>query len=158
MKKIYLFLPFLLIFITGCETTRPTVNLTPLEMQSMQSRSYDTGKEIVFPSVMSVFQDLGYTINSADIETGLITAESTAESDKMMKFWLGVTKVSQTKANAFIEEIGSETKVRINFVVTKKKSSWYGQEDREDDQVLSPEPYQNAFEKIENAIFLRNNS
>ena len=158
MKKIYLFLPFLLIFITGCETTRPTVNLTPLEMQSMQSRSYDTGKEIVFPSVMSVFQDLGYTINSADIETGLITAESTAESDKMMKFWLGVTKVSQTKANAFIEEIGSETKVRINFVVTKKKSSWYGQEDREDDQILSPEPYQNAFEKIENAIFLRNNS
>ena len=158
MKKIYLFLPFLLIFITGCETTKPTVNLTPLEMQSMQSRSYDTGKEIVFPSVMSVFQDLGYTINSADIETGLITAESTAESDKMMKFWLGVTKVSQTKANAFIEEIGSETKVRINFVVTKKKSSWYGQEDREDDQILSPEPYQNAFEKIENAIFLRNNS
>ena len=102
MKKIYLFLPFLLIFITGCETTKPTVNLTPLEMQSMQSRSYDTGKEIVFPSVMSVFQDLGYTINSADIETGLITAESTAESDQMMKFWLGVTKVSQTKSNAFI--------------------------------------------------------
>jgi len=157
MKKIYLFLPFLLIFITGCETTKPTVNLTPLEMQSMQSRSYDTGKEIVFPSVMSVFQDLGYSINSADIVTGLITAESTADSDKMMKFWLGITKVSQTKANAFIEEIGSETKVRINFVVTKKKSSWYGQEDREDDQILSPEPYQNAFEKIENAIFLRNN-
>lgn len=158
MKKIYLVLPFLFIFISGCETIKPTVNLTPLEMQSMQSRSYDTGKEIVFPSVMSVFQDLGYSINSADIVTGLITAESTADSDKMMKFWLGITKVSQTKVNAFIEEIGSETKVRINFVVTKKESSWYGQEDREDDQILSPEPYQNAFEKIENAIFVRSGS
>ena len=124
----------------------------------MQSRSYDTGKKIVFPSVMSVFQDLGYSINSADINTGLITAESTADSNKMKKFWLGVSEVSQTKANAFIEEIGSETKVRINFVGTKKESSWYGQDDREDTQILSPEPYQNAFEKIENAIFIRKNS
>ena len=158
MKKFYLFLPFLLIFTAGCETTKPTVNLTPLEMQSMQSRSYDSKKDIVFPSVMSVFQDLGYSINSADINTGLITAESTADSDKVLKFWLGITKVSQTKANAFIEEIGSETKVRINFVVTKKKSFGYGQTDRQDSQILTPQPYQNAFEKIENAIFLRNNS
>ena len=158
MKKFYLFLPFLLIFTAGCETTKPTVNLTPLEMQSMQSRSYDSKKEIVFPSVMSVFQDLGYSINSADVNTGLITAESTADSDKVLKFWLGITKVSQTKANAFIEEIGSETKVRINFVVTKKKSFGYGQTDRQDAQILTPQPYQNAFEKIENAIFLRNNS
>ena len=158
MKKFYLFLPFLLMFTAGCETTKPTVNLTPLEMQSMQSRSYDSKKEIVFPSVMSVFQDLGYSINSADINTGLITAESTADSDKVLKFWLGITKVSQTKANAFIEEIGSETKVRINFVVTKKKSFGYGQTDRQDSQILTPQPYQNAFEKIENAIFLRNNS
>ena len=158
MKKFYLFLPFLLMFTAGCETTKPTVNLTPLEMQSMQSRSYDSKKDIVFPSVMSVFQDLGYSINSADINTGLITAESTADSDKVLKFWLGITKVSQTKANAFIEEIGSETKVRINFVVTKKKSFGYGQTDRQDSQILTPQPYQNAFEKIENAIFLRNNS
>ena len=158
MKKIYFFLPFILIFLAGCETTKPTVNLTPLEIQSMQSRSYDTGKKIVFPSVMSVFQDLGYSINSADINTGLITAESTADSNKMKKFWLGVSEVSQTKVNAFIEEIGSETKVRINFVGTKKESSWYGQDDREDTQILSPEPYQNAFEKIENAIFIRKNS
>ena len=158
MKRIYLFLPILFILIAGCETTKPTVNLTPLEIQSMQSRSYEHSKDIVFPSVMSVFQDLGYSINSADINTGLITAESTADSDKKSKFWLGITKVSQTKANAFIEEIGSETKVRINFVVTKKKSDWYGQTDREDDQILSPEPYQNAFEKIENAIFIRSSS
>ncbi|MDC1159838.1 hypothetical protein OAS96_03870 [Candidatus Pelagibacter sp.] len=158
MKKIHFFIPLILIFLAGCETTKPTINLTPLEIQSMQSRSYDTGKKIVFPSVMSVFQDLGYSINSADINTGLITAESTADSNKMKKFWLGIAEVSQTKVNAFIEEIGSETKVRINFVGTKKESSWYGQDDREDTQILSPEPYQNAFEKIENAIFIRKNS
>lgn len=158
MKKIYILLPILFFFITGCETTKPKVNLTPLDIQSMQSRSYEHSKDLVFPSVMSVFQDLGYSINSADINTGLITAESAANSDKALKFWLGITKVSQTKANAFIEEIGNETKVRINFVVTNKKSFGYGQTDREDEQILTPQPYQNAFEKIENAIFVRSSS
>ena len=158
MKKFYLIFPFIFLFLAGCETTKPTVNLTPLEIQSMQSRSYDHSKDVVFPSVMSVFQDLGYSINSADMATGLITAESTAASDKAMKFWLGITKVSQTKANAFIEEISGQTKVRINFVITNKKSFGYGQTDREDNQILTSEPYQNAFEKIENAVFIRSSS
>jgi len=158
MKRIYLLLPILFILITGCETTKPKVNLTPLEIQSIQSRTYEHSKDIVFPSVMSVFQDLGYSINSADVATGLITAESAAESNKALKFWLNISKVSQTKANAFIEEIGNETKVRINFVITNKKSFGYGQTDREDEQILTPQPYQNAFEKIESAIFLRSNS
>ena len=158
MKKFYLIFPLVFLFLVGCETTKPTVNLTPLEIQSMQSRSYDHPKDVVFPSVMSVFQDLGYSINSADIATGLITAESTAASNKALKFWLGITKVSQTKANAFIEEISGQTKVRINFVITNKKSFGYGQTDREDNQILTSEPYQNAFEKIENAVFIRSSS
>ena len=158
MKKFYLIFPLIFLFLVGCETTKPTVNLTPLEIQSMQSRSYDHPKDVVFPSVMSVFQDLGYSINSADMATGLITAESTAASNKALKFWLGITKVSQTKANAFIEEISGQTKVRINFVIINKKSFGYGQTDREDNQILTPEPYQNAFEKIENAVFIRSSS
>ncbi len=158
MKRIFLLFPILFILLTGCETTNPKVKLTPLEIQSIQSRSYEHSKDVVFPSVMSVFQDLGYSINSADINTGLITAESAADSDKKLKFWLGITKVSQTKANAFIEKIGNETKVRINFVVINKKSFGYGQTDREDEQILNPQPYQNAFEKIENAIFIRSSS
>ena len=105
-----------------------------------------------------MFKDLGYTINSADVNTGLITAESTAESNAAMKFWLGVAQVSQTKANAFIEKIGNKTSVRINFVNVVKQSSSWGQDDRKDNQILTPEQYRNAFEKIENAIFLRSGS
>ena len=44
------------------------------------------------------------------------------------------------------------------FVITNKKSFGYGQTDREDEQILTPEPYQNAFEKIENAVFIRSSS
>ena len=70
--------------VSGCadlldeEQDRP--QLTPLEVQSLQKRDLETNKEIAFASVVSVFQDLGYTIVSADKETGFITAESLAES------------------------------------------------------------------------------
>lgn len=143
-----------LFFIFGCvSTNQPT--LTPLEIQTLQTREYDQSKEIVFPSVISVLSDIGYTITSADLATGLITAESLAESDAATKFWLGISNVSQTKANAFVEEIGEITKLRLNFVVTNDKSYGYGQTDRSDVQVLDATAYQNAFEKIENAIFVR---
>ena len=108
--------------------------------------------------MVSVFQDIGYTITSADIATGLIVAESTADSNFASKFWLGISNVKQTKANAFVEEIGDMTKVRINFVNTQTTSDWYGQSDRQDNQILDAEPYRNAFEKIENAIFVRSGS
>ena len=136
----------------------PEINLTPLEIQSMQIRTYDNKKEVVFPSVMSVLQDLGYAIKVADINTGLITAVSTAKSNAAMKFWLGIAEVSQTNADSFIEEINGRTKVRINFINVVKQSSAYGQEDRTDQQILDPVPYQSAFDKIENAIFIRSGS
>ena len=157
MRNFLLAIPLLILTLTGC-VTEPEINLTPLEIQSIQSRDYDKGKDIVFPSVMSVLQDLGYSIKAADIVTGLITAESTAKSNQAMKIWLGITQVTQTKANVFIEEIKSKTKVRINFVNVVKESSSWGQEDRIDKQIFEPAPYRNAFEKIESAIFVRSGS
>jgi hypothetical protein len=150
------FVVFASIGLSACETTPTKPTMTPLEIQSLQSRDYEAPKEIVFPSVISVFQDIGYTISNADIQTGLISAQSASDSDFASKFWLGVTKVSQTKATAFIETIGGKTRARLNFVETKKKSSAYGQTDQEDTPLLNAQLYQNAFEKIENAIFIRN--
>jgi len=157
MKKHIILLFSLFLTLSACQM-EPEINLTPLEIQSMQSRSYDKSKDIVFPSVMSVLQDLGYSIKTADIKTGLITAESTAKSNAAMKFWLGIAEVTQTTADAFIEEINGKTKVRINFINMVKQSSSWGQDDRQDKQILDPAPYQNAFEKVENAIFVRSGS
>ena len=89
------------------------------------------------------------------IQTGLISAEGSSDSDFASKFWLGISKVSQTKATAFIEQIGDKTKARSNFVEVQQTSSLYGQSDRQDTPLLNAQLYQNAFEKIENAIFLR---
>lgn len=144
----------LVLVVAGCvSTSAPT--LTPLEIQSLQTREYEHGKNIVFPSVLSVFQDLGYIVKSADKDTGLITAESAAKSDAASKFWLGISNVSQTSATAFIEEIGKITRVRLNFVTSSKKSYGYGQSDRQDMPILNAEVYKNAFERVESAIFVR---
>ena len=144
----------LILVVAGCATTSaPT--LTPLEIQSLQTREYEHGKDIVFPSVLSVFQDLGYIVKSADKDTGLITAESAAKSDAASKFWLGISNVSQTSATAFIEKIGKITRVRLNFVTSSKKSYGYGQSDRQDTPILNAEVYKNAFERVESAIFVR---
>ena len=149
------FVLFAAFVLVGCESRPKVPDLTPLEIQSLQTREYESTKEIVFPSVISVFQDIGYTITNADLETGLISAESVANSDGATRFWLGFTKVAQTKATAFVEQIGGTTRARLNFVETTQTSSGYGQSDRQDVPLLDAELYQAAFDKIENAIFIR---
>ncbi len=129
--------------------------MTPLEIQSMQTRAWEVDQGIVFRSVVSVFQDLGYTIQTADINSGLITSESAASSNVAAALFTGTTRVEQTRATAFVEEIGSETRVRLNFVRTERRSMESGQTDRQDTPILNADTYQNAFERIDNAIFIR---
>ncbi len=153
MKGIKLAILAALFTLLGCATAPPT--LTPLEIQSLQTREYEHSKDVVFPSVMSVFQDLGYTVRSADKVTGFISAESAAKSDAASKFWFGISDVSQTSATAFVEEIGQITRLRLNFVTSRKKSYGYGQSDRQDTPIIDAQVYKNAFERIESAIFVR---
>lgn len=154
--KIFILL-FLSIIATGCMGPKK-VNLTPLELQSLQTREYTSSKEVVFPSVISLFQDLGYTVTNADKDTGLISAEGASDSNKLFKAFFGRTRVTQTVATGYVEEIGSLTRVRLSFVEKLNSSSAWGQEDREDTQILNAEIYQNAFERVENEIFVRENS
>lgn len=146
--------------LTGCELFSQEPELLPLEIQQIQTREYSDTKNIVFPSVISVFQDLGYTITSADKETGLISAESvTKNSTDVFGLILNQTQsTSQTKATAFIETIGKITKVRLSFVTINKNSTETGQTSRNDTQILDVSIYQNAFERIESAIFVRSSS
>ena len=121
----------------------------------MQTRSFNATYNVTFSSTMSVFQDLGYTVNSADKDTGLISAESATDSSAAALFWTGTSVTNQTKATAFIEKIRGKTLVRLNFVQKVETSSGYGRQDRNDKPILDTQIYQNAFERIENAIFLR---
>jgi hypothetical protein len=158
MKNIFLLLIVLcsLPVITGCQTAvKP--QKTSLELQAIQAREFDTDKKTAFNSTMSVFQDLGYIVNSASFETGFITAQSPVKTGT--ELWGmhvpdGIMK--STKATAFVEEIRpGHTKVRLNFVNMVEQSQDQGQRITEDTAVEQPEAYQNAFTKIQEAIFIR---
>ena len=116
----------------------------------MQTRGFEGGKQVVFNSVVSVFQDLGYVVSQADLETGIITAEGTTQTDVGLALF-GVNKNEQAVGSAFVEEFGQETRVRLNFVI-RTRTGIAGRDDR---AVLDHEVYQNAFERVEQAVFVR---
>lgn len=173
MNKLKFVAVFLVVLVAGCVLPQAPPQLTPLEIQSVQTREYEAPKEIVFPSVLSVFQDLGYIVKTADKDTGFITAESPADNsgngfwddysgviytDDGTGIWddhANVISSQKTIATAFIEQIGKTTKARLNFVTKKSNSSSQGQTSQRDTPILDSKIYQNAFERIENAIFIR---
>ena len=148
------------LFTAGCAMNDATSNKTSLEIQSYQSRSFEVDKKMAFNSAMSVFQDLGYIVNSANLDTGFITAESPTKgakgSDAFLSFLAGLRVEGRTAVTAFVEELSPKSaKIRLNFVERKKASGDYGQQSNRDDPIQDPKIYQSAFDKISDAIFIR---
>lgn len=153
MKKNLLVLVLLSLVITGCETI-PKSTKTPLELQAIQSREFETSKKVAFAATLSVLQDLAYISDSASFETGLITAKSPMQNN--FKPFVGRV-MSTTKVNAFVEEISpGRTKVRINFVDSRYVQNSYGRQEKED-PIETPDMYQSFFAKVQQAIFVRKN-
>jgi hypothetical protein len=130
--------------------------LTPMELQAIQSREFETSKENLFGAVMTVLQDLGYQVQSADLATGFITAISATENKT--NFWEalgGVRSSGNTKITAFIQAMPNKmARVRLNFLNTKVLSSAYGQNAQNDKPILDAAIYKNAWDKIDEALFV----
>lgn len=156
MKKVIIAGCLAMATLSGCATS-PKSAPTSLQVQSFQTKEFETTKTIVFGSVLSVFQDLGYIVQSADKDTGFITAASpTSNKTGFWQAMAGVASSGQTKATAFVEEIRpGNVRVRLNFVNTRSNSSSYGQNQTQDSPILDPKAYQVAFEKIDDAVFVR---
>ena len=138
----------LAVALLGCSTTSSP---SALELQSFQRKEFDASKDIVFASVVSVLQDNGYIIKSADKDTGLISASSPTENTVFFG-----SHMKNTDVNAFVEFYGvNKTSVRLNFVKVKEFSSGYGMKGKDDTPVYDPEVYQKVFNKIGEAIFVR---
>jgi len=67
-----------LLFFGACATTTSTDVIgggTRLETRQIQTRTYDTlDKAMTMRSVIATLQDLGFTIDQADLELGTVTA------------------------------------------------------------------------------------
>ena len=153
MKKIIV---LIFLFLAGCAGMDQGPTKTAVELQSIQAKDFETSKKIAFAATLSVFQDLGYIVESASFETGLITAKSPTKQGfvpfvgQVMKF---------VKATAFIEEITTgRTKVRVNLVNSQNSSSGYGMKGERESPIESPETYQDLFSKVQQAIFIRKNT
>ncbi|HYJ41818.1 MAG TPA: hypothetical protein VEW08_13580 [Steroidobacteraceae bacterium] len=142
--------------IAGC-VMPPEVARTSLQLQSFQAKEFETSKVAAFGSTLSVFQDLGYIVASADLETGFITAASPAgNKSNVWEVLAGTTSSVQTRATAFVEEIRPGfASIRLNFVEARRLSTMHGQTTDNDRPILEPKVYEAAFEKIGDAIFIR---
>ncbi|MGY6552130.1 MAG: hypothetical protein ACXIT4_09600 [Erythrobacter sp.] len=133
-----------------------TPRLTPLELQAIQSREFEVSRETAFNAVMTVFQDLGYILQTADLPSGFITASSpTRNKTNFVELLDGANASGDTAVTAtFLPLPNGLTRVRLNFVNRRTISSPQGQSSREDRPVLDPAIYQNAWEKIDEALFM----
>lgn len=147
--------------LVGCQSVVPVVRKTSLEIQAIQVKMFETDKGTAFKSVLSVFQDLGYVIQTGSLETGLITAQSPIQEDQsdgaqFAKFWIGVRTEGRVYVTASVEDFNAkQTRVRLNFVNRVSRSGAYGQQAIDEQPILDTKIYANAFEKISEAIFIR---
>lgn len=138
--------------LTGCVTGPREPEMTPLQIQLMQTKVFNVSKRTAFDATVTVFQNLGYIISMANFDTGFITAQS----PKSTNFWGNTTYNTST---AFVSQLKpDESSIRINFV---NNSSQYinsgnggGYSTQNDSPVLDAQAYVNAFNKIQQQIFV----
>ncbi|MCA8837277.1 MAG: hypothetical protein K0U66_06950 [Gammaproteobacteria bacterium] len=162
----YWLVPLLAVSLMSCFSDGPKQpELTSLDKQALQTRMFKSTKVILFASVVSVLQDLGYNINTADKDSGFINAISpqTVTSSAGQKIFFGTTEQENTKVTAFIEELPQGTRVRLTFLRTTKRTSGasafegdtYDGETTTDQPIYDRNLYTNAFNLVEEAIFIR---
>lgn len=154
LKKLSKSIIFLMIIIlASCVVEPPKPDLTPLQIQLMQTKVFNVNKRSAFNSTVTVMQNLGYIIHDANFDTGIITAQSTQTVD----FW---QEAQYTEATAFIQKYRGSKKdssIRINFVVHKTVPNPSQQSSvpiHKSTAVVDPQAYKNAFTKIQQQIFI----
>jgi len=156
-----LFRASVLFFVTvtavfGC-TTPPKPyqsKLDPLALQQMQTQDFETSKKILFASVISVFQDTGFVIEAAGLETGVITSKSATVTNQ--SYGLGYTYSVSVRATAFVEETSpNHAKARLNYLESRIQSTEHGAGSPNDIPNEDPAYYEKIFNKTREAVFLR---
>jgi hypothetical protein len=133
----------------------------PLQNPAIQTHEFEAEKMLVMSSIMSVLQDLGYILESADQQMGLITASSPARrpgkllSPSLIVNGEPIVSTTQARATAVIEELRPGiAAVRLNFVVSTYSENQTVSSKR-DEQVLDADTYAQAFARIQAAIDVR---
>ena len=143
-----------LLTLFGCGTPKVYQSkLDPLALQQMQTQEFETSKKILFASVVSVFQDTGFIIETSDFESGIVTAKSATTS--AIDFF-GTTNGIAMKASAFVEDTrAAHSKARLNFIESTDSRARYGGGGTSDIPIEIPAYYEKIFNKIREGVFIR---
>ncbi|MDR1173824.1 MAG: hypothetical protein LBK24_03460 [Puniceicoccales bacterium] len=146
----------------GCALVNETRVPTSVEIQSMQTREFDVPYKIAFASVVDVFQDLGFIIQSSDFTTGLIIAKGNVINRNVgfLESMSGIhSKIVWNVGTAHLEELngGEKVSIRISFVTNAKVTLAYGMADESSRAIQDSGFYARFFEKIDKSIFVRQN-
>ena len=149
----YFFLLITLIALNGCTPPMQYQSkLDPLALQQMQTQEFETSKQILFAATVSVFQDTGFTIEAASLESGIITAKS-PNTTKSMGLVIATLWI---RTSAFVEETRPGfAKVRLNYTESTSYYGGYGESPSTDIPNEDPAYYEKIFNKIREAVFLR---
>lgn len=130
--------------------------VSSLELQQMQSREFEVPKDVAFAAVMTVLQDSGYRIGSADRDTGLITGAASTNTKMTWLPFIGFGKSKKTPVvSAYIEDRGPAiSRVRFNFVMTKNSANQFGGS-ADEDPITDTAVYTDAFERLNKEVFVR---
>lgn len=140
MKKIYFL--FVLTFLHSCSSVVP--ELTASQIKIMTTKQYDTGKEMVFKSSISLLQSEGYLIENANTETGLINAYKRIEVSRKLS--------RKSKATFYVEEFNSAlTEVKITFyegTIAIKNDGYSKRAEEKESMLKTPEIYNSWFNNL----------
>jgi hypothetical protein len=140
-------------FLTGCVAQKNyTPTKTNLEIQSIQKQEFSAKYKTAFTSTLSALQDKGYAVESANADTGLITAVGYKRSSML---FFG-DSIEYIKATAFVEIMPSgKASIRLNFINHQEISGSYGSKDGNSVPIEDSKFYRVMFESIKKAIAVR---
>ena len=107
---------FLLLFISSIGILRSQKKMTPQDVKLMTTKQFETNKDLVFKSIISLLQSESYLIGSASTETGLINATKT-EGKR--------SKSSTSQISFYVEEFNSDlTEIKLTIYESLEKTSY----------------------------------
>ena len=146
----------------GCASDEPTPSQpSQLEMRSFQTREFDAkDPKVVMKAVLNVLQDMGFIVNSADTDLGLLTASkwtnvehTKKELKEAKKKETALSKSVVLDCTANISAFGkSQTRVRVNF---QQRILDAAGATMQADAIIDAKFYQTFFTAVDKGIFLQ---
>jgi hypothetical protein len=150
----------MLVVAVGCGSSRlQQAPLPQLQIREHQTRTYDTqDSNLVMKALLNAFQDQGFTIKTANVDIGLITATqevSAGSGVSALSRAMGAPDLKDTvmsECSSNVSPFGTQVKVRVSCQMKLLK---FGMGVEETRAIDDPKFYGDFFAKVDKSVFLQ---